>query len=84
MRRRLNYFGHAIAADPDDAAARIGLGNCLLNLGQADIAYACLRAATARGPQFYGKALKIAVSSAHGRFWLKPSAAAKFFRGEKA
>jgi tetratricopeptide (TPR) repeat protein len=75
-------YRHALTEDPADAAARIGLGNCLLNLGQADAAFACLRAATARGPQFYGKALKIAASSPRGRFWLRPSAAAKFFKGE--
>ena len=45
---------------------------------------ACLRAATSRGPQFYGKALKVTLSSGHGRFWLRPSAAAKFFKGESA
>jgi tetratricopeptide (TPR) repeat protein len=76
-------FRRAVIANPSDAQARIGLGNCLLNLGQADAAYACLRAASAKGPEFYGKALKMSVASGHGRFWLRPSAAAEFFKAEK-
>lgn len=77
-------FRRHLFANPTDAQARISLGNCLLNLGQPDDAYACLRAASARGPQHYSKALKVTVGSGHGRFWLRPSAAAKFFKGEKA
>jgi tetratricopeptide (TPR) repeat protein len=76
-------FRRVLAADPADNAARIGLGSCFLSLGQADLAYACLRAATARGPQFFGKALKTSAASSHGRFWLRPSDAAKFFKREK-
>jgi tetratricopeptide (TPR) repeat protein len=77
-------FRRSLEADPGNTASRIGLGDCLINLGQADVGYACLRAATARGPKFFGTALKVSVASGHGRFWLRPSAAAKFFRGEKA
>lgn len=77
-----DLYRNALAANPNDIAARINLGASLLGLGQPDVAYACLRAATARGPQYFGKALKVAVSSGRGRFWLRPSAAARFFRGE--
>jgi tetratricopeptide (TPR) repeat protein len=77
-------FRRAVAANPADTMARINLGYSLLGLGQPDVGYACLRAATANGPQYFGKALKMSVSSGHGRFWLKPSAAAKFLRGEKS
>jgi tetratricopeptide (TPR) repeat protein len=76
-------YRRAVAANPADTMARINLGYCLLALDDAEVGYACLRAATARGPQFYGKALKTSVTSGNGRFWLKPSAAAKFLRGEK-
>jgi tetratricopeptide (TPR) repeat protein len=75
-------FRQAISANPGDALIRIGLGNCLLELGQRDTGYACLRAATGMGAEFYGKALKVLLGSGHGRFWLRPSDAAKFFRGE--
>ena len=74
-------FRRALAANPDDALARIGLGNCLLELGQRDPAYACLRAASVRSSEFYGKALRATLSSGRGRFWLRPSSAAKFFKG---
>ena len=77
-------FRRAIAADPDDTLARIGLGHCLLELSQADAALACLRAATGRGSEYYGKVLGATLSSGHGRFWLRPSSAAKFFKGEGA
>ncbi|MGH6684670.1 MAG: tetratricopeptide repeat protein [Pseudolabrys sp.] len=69
-----------IAASPDDTLARIGLGNCLLELGQADTAYACLRAAAVRGARFHG-VLSAVLMSGHGRFWLRPSSAEKFFKG---
>ncbi|HEY5305306.1 MAG TPA: tetratricopeptide repeat protein [Pseudolabrys sp.] len=75
-------FKRALSVNADDAPARIGLGNCLLELGQAEAAYACLRAASARSSDFYGKALRVALSSGHGRFWLRPSAAAKFLKGD--
>ncbi len=76
-------FRGAIANDPADVPSRIGLGNCLLHLGDEKTAYACLRAVSARGPKFHGKALKISVAAARGRFWLRPSAAAKFFKGDR-
>lgn len=71
----------AIAANPDDTLARIGLGNCLLELGQADTAYACLRAAAVRGVRLHG-VLSALLMSGHGRFWLRPSSAEKFFKGD--
>jgi len=77
-------FRRGVTANPSDNLARIGLGHCLLELGQADAAFACLRAAGVRGNEFYSKALRATLSSGHGRFWLRPSAAAKFFTGEKA
>jgi len=77
-------FRRALKANPADAAARIQIGVCLLSLGDTDGAYASLRAAAAQGPQFFGKALKVAVSSGRGRFWLHPSEAAQFFKNEKS
>jgi len=74
-------FRRALSANPDDTLARIGLGNCLLEVGQHDPAYACLRAASVRSSEFYGKALRASLSSGHGRFWLRPSSAAKFLKG---
>jgi tetratricopeptide (TPR) repeat protein len=78
-----DLYRRAMAANPSDPLTRISLGNCLLELGEREIAYACFRAATAMGPQYYGKALKSLLGSGHGRFWLRPSGAAKFFKDEK-
>jgi tetratricopeptide (TPR) repeat protein len=76
-------YRQVTAGNPEDNLARIGLGKCLLELGEIDTAHACLRAATAREPKAFGKALFTLVSSGHGRFWLRPSAAEKFFKGER-
>ena len=75
-------FRRALSANPDDTLARIALGKCLLELGDAETGYACLRAASARGAEFYGKVIAVLLSSGHGRFWLRPSSAAKFLKGE--
>ena len=65
-------FRRALSANPDDTVARIGLGSCLLELKQRDPAYACLRAAGVRGPEFYGKALRVTLSPATGDFPAAP------------
>jgi hypothetical protein len=67
-----------LALDPGNAHARIHLGNCLLGLGERDAAFACFREASAKGPLYLGKSLRIMVGSPRGRFWLRPSAANKF------
>jgi Flp pilus assembly protein TadD len=77
------FFQRALQSDPADQQSRLYLGACLLELGQPGAASACLRQVTHGGANFYGKALKVLSSSSRGRFWLRPSAAAKFFRGEQ-
>jgi Flp pilus assembly protein TadD len=81
--RAVDHLRSSLVGRPSDAQARLKLGTCLLELGQANAAMVSLRTATASGPQIYGKALQALVSSSHGRFWLRPSAAAKVFKGEK-
>ena len=61
-RRPPNLFRRALAANADDTLARIALGNCLLELGEPDAAYACLRAASVRGAEFYGKVFRALLS----------------------
>lgn len=75
-------FRRALADNPDDTLARIALGKCLLELGETETGYACLRAASVRGAELYGKVIGVLLSSGHGRFWLRPSSAAKFLKGE--
>src|SRR5215470_4545799 len=81
--RAAERFRQAIACDPSYTQARVSLGACLLELGQRDEGLAHLRAAAAVSPQFYGKALRVLVSSGHGQFWLRPSAAAEFLKRDK-
>jgi len=80
-RQAADLFRRALAANADDTPARIALGNCLLELGDMDGGLACLRAASARGPEFYGRVFRALLQSGHSRFWLRPSDAAKFLKG---
>jgi tetratricopeptide (TPR) repeat protein len=73
--RAAERFAQALARDPADVRARLSLGACQLELIRWDEGLASLRAAIQMAPQAYAMALKIMVTSAHGRFWLKPSAA---------
>jgi tetratricopeptide (TPR) repeat protein len=77
-----DIFRRMIALDPGNAHARIHLGSCLLGLGDRNGAYECFRAASAKGPLYLGKSLRIMVGSPRGRFWLRPSAANRFLEGK--
>jgi hypothetical protein len=52
-------------------------------LGDNNEAYDCLRWAVRGDPKRYGGALGTLVKAPRGRFWLKPSAAARFLREPK-
>lgn len=70
-----------LRAKPDDPAALLGLGNCLLALGHHEAGYEYFRAVVrSADPRRYGMALGSLVKAAQGRFWLKPSDAARFLR----
>jgi tetratricopeptide (TPR) repeat protein len=78
-----DYFRRGLMGRPDDDNAWLHLGHCLLALGQRDAGYDCFRTAARGDPRRYGKALASLTTSGRGRAWLKPSAAARFLRGEK-
>jgi tetratricopeptide (TPR) repeat protein len=78
------YFRRSLTINPDDQAAWLHLGHCLLELGHLDAGYDCFRTAARGDAKHYGNALSSFVAAARGRFWLKPSAATRFLRGEKA
>jgi tetratricopeptide (TPR) repeat protein len=78
------YFRHCVMVRPDDDHTWLHLGHCLLDLGQREAGYDCFRMAARGDPSHYGNALASLAASAHGRFWLKPSAAALFLRKPKA
>jgi len=72
------HFRIASVNAPGDLQARLKLAGCLLEIGQTDTALASLRAAIRGGPQqVYAMSLKLVLNSGRGRFWLRPSAAAR-------
>jgi tetratricopeptide (TPR) repeat protein len=75
-------YRQALHSRPDDAAARIGLAKCLLEMGERTAGEATLRSATQSGAQMAGLAITALASTSHGRFFLRPSAAAKFLGAE--
>jgi tetratricopeptide (TPR) repeat protein len=75
-------FRRLLNLKPDDPAVRVGLGLCLLEIGDTEQGLNCFRAAMRSGPQMYGQALAALASSSRGRFWLRPSDAVRFMRGE--
>ncbi|WP_137042836.1 lipopolysaccharide assembly protein LapB [Pseudolabrys sp. FHR47] len=76
-------FRAMVTANPDNAHARLGLANCMLHLGKDGAAYDNMRAAAERGPKFYGQALRLAVTAQRGRFWLRPSDAARAIKEKR-
>lgn len=78
------YFRRYLMLHPRDGNAWLTFGHCLLELGQRDAGYDCFRAVARHHPDRYAETLGSLVTSGRGRFWLRPSAAASFFRGEKS
>jgi len=71
------HLERSLAGNPGDVQACLKLAACLLELERSDDALGRLRTVTRSEPQLYGAALKVISSSSHGRFWLRPSSAAK-------
>jgi Tfp pilus assembly protein PilF len=80
-REAADFFRRFLVIRPNDAGAWITHGHCLLEQGDLDDGYACFRNAARGGPTRYARALGSLIASGHGRFWLKPSAAAQFMLG---
>lgn len=74
------HFRRYLALRADDSGAWLNLGHCLLELGQTDAGHECFRTAARGGSRQYGNALASLVAAARGRFWLRPSHAARFLR----
>jgi Flp pilus assembly protein TadD len=69
---------------PNDAMTRADLATCLLEMGERDVGEAELRKALRSGPQMLGRTASALSNSSHGRFFLRPSAVAKFLQSDKA
>jgi uncharacterized protein HemY len=75
-------FRHALALRPEDALTRANLAACLLEMGERDSGEAALRSVMRGRPHMLGRAAFALASSSHGRFFFRPSAAAKFLGRE--
>jgi protein O-GlcNAc transferase len=74
----VEHFRFASFSNPGDLQARLKLAGCLLEIGQTEAALGFLRTAVRGGAQrTYPMALKLMLSAGRGRFWLRPSAAAR-------
>jgi tetratricopeptide (TPR) repeat protein len=71
-------YRRALGLRPDDAMTRNNLGICLLEMGERHAGEANLRAAMRGDPHTVGRAITSLAAASHGRFFLRPSAAAKF------
>ena len=77
-------YRHALALRPDDAMTRADLAACLLEMGERDAGEANLRLALRGQPQMLGRTTYALAYSSHGRFFFRPSAAAKFLQDKPA
>jgi tetratricopeptide (TPR) repeat protein len=75
-----DIYRHALGLRPDDAMTRNSLAVCQLEMGERDAGEASLRAMTRDAPQMAGLAITSLASASHGRFFLRPSAVAKFLQ----
>ncbi len=79
------HFRRCLMTKPNDHASLLGLGYCLLDLGQREAGYEYYRAAAwGEDPRHYGMALGSLVKAGRGRFWLRPSDAARFLHEKNA
>jgi tetratricopeptide (TPR) repeat protein len=78
-----DLYRRALGLRPDDAVTRSNLGACQLELGERAVGEASLRAVASGAPQLAGMAITSLAAASHGRFFLRPSAAAKFLGVEK-
>lgn len=76
-------FRRYLTSQPNDSGSWLQLGYCLLELGDRDAGLECFRTAARGDPKNYGKVLAGMVKSGRGRFWLRPSGAARFLQGVK-
>jgi tetratricopeptide (TPR) repeat protein len=79
-----DLYRRVLALEPNDSETRNNLAKCLLELGDREAGEAALRAATRAAPQLAHKSIQVLAASSHGRFFLKPSAAVEFLRGDKS
>lgn len=77
-------FRRALGLRPDDTQSRASLAMCLLEMGERDGAQAALRTLLRGRPHLLTRAAYALAASSHGRFFFRPSAAAKFLQADGA
>jgi len=77
------FYRRCLVLAPDDPACWLNLGHCLLQLREFEAGYDCFRTAGRGDQKRYGKALTSLAASGRGKLWLRPSAAARFFRRKR-
>jgi tetratricopeptide (TPR) repeat protein len=73
-------YRQVLTVRPDDAATRLELGRCLLELGRREAGEAALRAAAQTSEALAGPAILALAATPHGRFFLRPSDARRFLK----
>jgi tetratricopeptide (TPR) repeat protein len=74
-----DFYRRALAARPD-AMTRANFALCLLELNDRNAAETQLREVVRDSPQLFGRAVSSMAVSSHGRFFMRPSLAAKFLK----
>jgi Flp pilus assembly protein TadD len=77
-------FRNALGLRPDDTQSRAHLAICLLELGERDSAETALRSMLRGRPHLLSRAAYALAAGSHGRFFFRPSEAAKFLEGNAA
>lgn len=75
-------YQRMIAMNEKEIGAKIGLGVCLLELGQEVQGLKILRAVAGINAKLFGQVITALTFCGHGRSWMRPSDAARFLRGE--
>lgn len=78
-----DLFQRMLSINPNEMGAKIGLGVCLLELGQQEKGYEILRAVAGTNAKLFGQAMSALTDCGRGRVWMRPSDAARFLKGEK-
>ena len=75
-------YRHALGLRPDDTLSRANLAICLMEMGQRANGETALRSVLRGRPHMLSRAAFAMATSSHGRFFFRPSAAAKFLELE--
>ncbi|MGJ4967434.1 MULTISPECIES: tetratricopeptide repeat protein [unclassified Bradyrhizobium] len=73
-------YRHALGLRPEDTQTRANLAMCLMEMGDRAGAEAALRTVVRGRPHLLSRAAYTMVVSSHGRFFFRPSDAAKFLQ----